>query len=369
MNLCNLTRLHDHRRTSPQCSFMLCNNFKNHNCFRGAFRFSVNILILLLSSFQSFSQGVIPTKGKDFWIGFPYNPDFGVGTRRCDVFITSDVSTSGTITIPQQGWSQAFTVTANQTTSITLPIIQVEHIASEVIENKGVEVITQDTVSVFAISFQTYTADATVIYPKQSLGTEYRIASYKGLSNSSPPNLNSELLVVSTEDGTQVLINPVVPTLGGHPAGIPFTVNLDAGESYQVLSSTYSNDLTGTVIKATDSSGSCRPFAVFSGSTCVNIPPGCGACDILYEQALPVANWGKTYYAVPFSFATDYTLRVLADQNGTSYSIDGGAPTFLNAGQFTEINNIPGSRCVIANKPVSVIQYMQGLSCAGAGDP
>ena len=329
----------------------------------------LTVLVVLAYASPAHSQGVIPTKGKEFWVGFPYMANFQVSSKRCELFITSEVSTSGTVSIPQTGWTQNFTVIANQTTTLALPLASVEHTTSEAVDNRGVKVVSQDTISVFSIAFQEYTSDATVIYPKQSLGTEYRTCSYPGLSVSSDPKVNSELLIVATEDGTQVAITPSCATFGGRPAGVPFNVNLNAGQSYQVLAANFSLDLTGTVIAATDSSGSCRPFAVFSGSTCVNIPAGCAACDVLYEQSIPVAYWGKTYFAVPFSFASNYTLRVLADQNNTSFTIDGGPPTILNAGQFTEINNITGTQCITSNQPVCVAQYMQGINCAGAGDP
>src|SRR5262245_1109598 len=149
--------------------------------------------------------GVIPTKGKEFWVGFPYNPDWSPSTptRRCDVFITAEIGTSGTISIPRQGWSQAFTVTANQTTTISLPVNQVENVLSEVVEDRGVFISTLDTVSVFAISFEAYTADATVVYPQQTTGTEYRISSYPGLSNASF-TLHSDFLIVASADDTQI---------------------------------------------------------------------------------------------------------------------------------------------------------------------
>lgn len=333
--------------------------------------FRTILLFLFVSSYVSsvHSQGVIPTKGKDFWVGFPLIVPVGSNSERCEVFITSEINTTGTVSVPRLGWTQNFIVTANQTTTISLPVGIVQHTTSEVIENRGVNITSIDTISVFAISFQDYSADAAVVYPKQSLGIEYRTCNYQGLPMAGFPDLSSELLIVSTEDGTQVKITPACSTLGGHAAGIPFTVNLDAGQSYQVLASAYNLDLTGTVIEATDTSGSCRPFAVFSGSTCVNIPSGCAACDVLYEQAIPVPNWGKTYFAVPFSFATKYTIRVLADKNNTSYSINGGPATILNAGQFTEINNITGTQCITANQPLCVAQYMQGVTCAAAGDP
>ncbi len=313
---------------------------------------------------SSTAQGIIPTKGKEFWMGFPRQPNGQVSTKRCEIFVTSEVNTSGIVLIPQQGFSLPFTVTANQTTTVTIPVATVEHTANQITDNKGVQILTLDTVSVFAISFQQYSADASVIYPKQSLGTEYRISSYQGLSG-----YPSQFLVVATEDNTQFTITPKAATLAGNAVGVPFTVSLNAGQSYQVQASQTTGDFTGTTVIATDSSGSCRPFAVFSGTMCVNIPVGCTWCDILFEQDLPVTHWGKTYYSTPFASTTKYTLRILADQNNTVYSVDGGPSVTLNAGQFTELSNLTAAKCISSNKPISVTQYMQGLACAGAGDP
>jgi hypothetical protein len=56
------------------------------------------------------------------------------------------------------------------------------HQGSEVIDNKSILIMTADTVAVFGINFEAYTADAQVVYPTQSIGTEYRIFSYQGLA-------------------------------------------------------------------------------------------------------------------------------------------------------------------------------------------
>ena len=333
---------------------------------------SIIFITCLLLTFSSHGQGsYIPTKGKEFWLGFMFQEQFSnsVGTKRLDVFITSYQATSGVISIPQQGWSQNFTVAANVTTTINIPNSIAEHSTTEVIENKGVHILTQDTVSVFAINFQKYTADGSKILPKHSLGTEYRISSYPGLTNSSYPNLSSEFLIVATEDDTQIEITPTAPTLGGRPAGVMFVVDLDAGESYEVIAQTATIDFTGTTINGTDSSGSCRPFAVFSGTVCTNIPNSCTACDHIFDQNLPVPTWGSTYYSVPFSFASSYSLRILADENNTAFTINNGSPQGLNAGQFYETNFFTSAACIQANKPISVIQYMEGVTCTGAGDP
>jgi len=323
------------------------------------------LFTLLVTGFtQLNAQDVVPTKGKEFWLGFMENYEVEAFQEALSIFITSDMNTSGTVSIPQQGWSQNFTVTANQTTTVTVPNALAEHYSNQVIENKGVFVSTQDTVAVFAINFNGYTADGTKILPIRSLGTEYRVATYSGILSAYP----SEFLIVATEDDTEVEITPSVATAGGNAAGVPFTVQLNSGQSYQVQSAIAEEDFTGTVIKGTEASGDCRPFAIFSGVSCTNIYPGCYACDHIFEENFPVETWGTDFYIVPFSFASSYTYRVLADQNGTIVDINGSTVN-LNAGQFIEYNDVSGVVCVSANKRVCTIQYMQGLDCGGAGDP
>ncbi len=313
-------------------------------------------------------QGAIPTKGKEFWVGFMQNWIVSPNdNEQLNLFITSEQNTSGTVEIPGQGWSVDFTVTANQTTTVNVPNNIAEHLDSEVIHERGIYVATEDTVAVFAINFQNYTADGTRILPIQTLGTEYRVAAYRSATTSA--SNGSELLVVATEDDTEVEIIPTVNTFGGNPAGVPIIVQLNRGQSYQVKSASETLDLTGTVVRATEESGPCRPFAVFSGAVCAVVPGNCTACDHIYEQNMPTQTWGSEYVVIPFNNTTRYTYRVLAHEDNTTFSANGGAPTTINAGQFIEFNAVTDTRCVEADKPIAVIQYMEGFSCAQSGDP
>jgi len=334
------------------------------------FRYIVLGLFLFLFSIKLFSQQsqVTSTRGKEFWLGFLEQKNFSNSeTKRLDIFISSDRNTSGTISIPLLSYSVPFTITANVSTTINIPNALAENINDEIIDNKGILIQSLDTISVYAINFEKYSADGTLVLPTNSLGTEYRVSGYEAVQTSDM-DVNSMALIVATEDNTEIDIIPAVNTLGGKLAGNTYTINLNAGETYQIKGNG-TIDITGTIIKATSNSGTCRPFAVFSGNICVNIPKGCQACDALYEQEYPIAIWGKDYLISPFNFASSYTYRVLANVDGTTFTVNGGQSHTLNAGQFYEANYVSSPVYISSNNNISVTQYMQGKDCSLAGDP
>lgn len=306
----------------------------------------------------------LPTMGREFWLSYMRN---AYNAQNLRVTITSNTATSGTVTIPLQGWSAPFTVTAGGVATITVPNTA-ENTVGDVVGNKGVLVSAVDSVSVYATNFQNFSLDATQVLPLASLGLNYRVDAGPGL-----PGFNdfyrSELLIVATANGTQITITPSVATDGFHPAGVPYTVNLNAGETYQVMSASEVTDLTGTTINGTVLNGPCRPFAVFGGSMCANVPTGCPACDHIFEQCMPLETWGTDHQTIPLAGMGSYTYRVLADQNATAVTVNGGAPIVLNAGQSMTVNGAAQPVCIHADKPISSVQILEGYNCSGAGDP
>lgn len=323
-------------------------------------------LCIVLASCSAIAQAptLLPTRGVRFWAGFMQN---GFGAQALRVHVLSTTATSGTVSIPLTGWSAPFNVAANSVAVVDVPV-SAENSGSEATLNKGVLIQSQDSVNVFISSFQNFTHDASQILPENSLGNAYRVDAYQGLPNFN--NLHkSELLIAATQDGTQVSITPSANTLGGQPAGVPFIVNLNAGQTYQVQAATDVLDLTGTVVQATAASGVCRPFVVIGGSMCATAPGSCSACDHIFEQLVPLTAWGTRYFTTPVNGVSGSTYRILANQNGTSITINGGAPIVLNAGQKHEVNANANPVCVQASLPVSVAQVLEGFSCAGSGDP
>lgn len=297
-------------------------------------------------------------------MGFMQN---AYGAQNLQLQIAAQAATSGTVSMPLTGWSMPFSVGSSGTVNVTIPLTA-ENAGTESVNNKGILVQSQDTITVTAVSLQSFTTDAAQVLPTGSLGTAYRAQGYRGLPGFTD-FYKSELLIVATQDGTQVVITPSAQTSGGHPAGVPFTVNLNAGQTYQVQAQVAALDVTGTSVVGTAQSGPCRPFAVFSGSMCANVPVACPACDHVYEQMVPTAQWGTTFHSVRFQNTTTCTYRVLADQNNTHVTISGGAPITLNAGQTYEANGVTTAVCISSDLPVSVVELMEGNNCATVGDP
>jgi gliding motility-associated-like protein len=319
---------------------------------------------LYLPPIRAQAPDPLATKGLDFWLGFMQN---AYGAQELRVHIASQNGTTGTVTIPRTGWTTSFSVGANGVSTVIVPISN-EHTGSELISDKAVRVQALDSVTVSLSSFQSFTSDAAQVMPIEALGTQYRAQGYRGLPGFSD-FYKSELLVVATADDTELEITPSVNTSGGRPAGVPFIVTLDAGQTFQVQSALAALDITGSTVRATTNSGSCRPFAVFSGSMCANVPVTCPACDHIVEQMVPTAKWGRNFHTVPMQGASSYTFRILADQNNTAVTIDGGAPVMLNAGQTHQVNGATQPVCITADKPISAVQLMEGFNCALAGDP
>ncbi|MEX2591083.1 MAG: PKD domain-containing protein [Chitinophagales bacterium] len=317
---------------------------------------SILCIILYLSCIFPVSSQNFSTLGDRFWLGFMEN----YSGPTLYVYISSDVNTTGTISIPLQGWTQNFNVTAGTTTEIQVPTGQGQTIGSGIFPN-GILVETEENVAVFALNYEGYTSDATVVAPVNTLGNHYYVMAYKDNQTFSS---SSEFLIVAAYDNTTIEIVPSVNTLNGNAANVPFQVTLNAGQVYQVQSN---GDLSGSLVTSFDSGDGCKDFALFAGNICTGVI--CPYCDHLNEQMFPTSTWGMTYVLPPLLTRANDRYRVQASVNGTQISINGGAAINLNAGQHHQFNT--GQATVVtSNNPISVYQFSMGSDCDGTNsDP
>jgi len=185
------------------------------------------------------------------------------------------------------------------------------------------------------------------------------------------------LTFIAREDDTHVTLRPtatVKPGIGvkGGPAGVPLTYTMDAGESIQL---NQIQELTGSPLFAD------KRFAVFGGSTCLNIPIDAYACDGAHQQIPPVRALGNAYAAVR------YRDRVVGKLESPPWRLVGaakdttlvwtpakppGAPSTLTLGQVADFNAAGPFhvRSQDDDHPFYASAYMTGgQAFGGAGDP
>jgi len=301
------------------------------------------------------------TEGTDFWFGFIQ----GRANNNHYVEITVTGRESATFSIYIGGSStplnnQQYTIGANSSMQIRIPVNLVEPVLSEKVLPMGINLKSDVPVNVYALNHDNNSSDVAVIYPEESLGNAYFTMCYKPHVDWDNLNhgRNSEFAVVAAHDSTRITNTPSKNSDGGHPANTPFSILLNRGELFQVQS--LSEDLTGSYIV------SDKPVAVYAGSFSTTIPfetPN-GGWDHMYEQMPPVKTWGREYYTVPlYGRSKDY-FRIMACLDHTAVQIGNNPPFFLNRGEFHEEPLSVPTR-IIADKPILVSQYSQSRSNDG----
>ena len=306
------------------------------------------LLVLLGQTISSFGQAK-DSRGKDFWVMF--NANLSVPT--ITVFITSDVNTTGTVSIPGMGFSTNFTVTANTVTPVVLPTAVSQH-TNNVKDNKGVHITSVEEVTVYGLNYAPFTTDAFLSLPTDVLGLEYIVLTYGGLA------ARSSFGVVATQNNTTVTITPAVAA-GGRAANVPYTLTMNQGETYELRGGT---DMSGTRIT------SDKPIGVMGSSECANIPPNAAYCDHIVEMIPPLETYGRTFATVPLKSRTNGdTWRLLASEDNTVIRINGVAEPAINKGQWRE-KIITSASVIQSDKPIMIAQYSNGSSFSGnPGDP
>lgn len=328
--------------------------------------------VFLFSHSQDFTN-----KGKDFWIGYGNHVRmFGGGVAETmELYITSDVNTTGKVEIASIGFSQNFSVTANQI--VTLAIPRGAALSDEGLFNHGIHVTAQKPVVVYSFIYVSNISGATLCLPTATLGRDYYSINYTQLSNE--PNSFSYFFALATDTGTTTVeIIPSQLTRGGRAAGVPFTVNLNQGQIYQVLSNI---DLTGSSIRSINNGSGCKRIAVFNGSGKININAvgSNNSSDNLYQQMYPTSTWGKTYVTVPSINTSNpsgqYNMfRIFKSQPDAVVKLNGVVlpNAIFTADQYTTLPSTNQPQLIESDMPIMVAQYFpsQGTSGnSGIGDP
>ncbi|HTG45250.1 MAG TPA: IgGFc-binding protein, partial [Verrucomicrobiae bacterium] len=136
-------------------------------------------------------------------------------------------------------------------------------------------------------------------------------------------------------------------------SGVPYSVVLQAGETYQFRDTQNTpHDVTGTLIIAD------KPVAVFGSHQCANVATkDVFFCDYLVEQLLPSQHGGTNFVVMPLKTRNGDTFRFLALEDKTDVFVNGVvvAPN-LDRGRFRETLRT-GPSHIRSTRPIMVAQY------------
>jgi hypothetical protein len=185
------------------------------------------VLALLFASSVSLAQD-FSNKGKEFWVGYGnHQVMYTNNGQGLDLYFTSDVNTTATVEIPGSGFTTTVNVTANQISSVNIP--QSATLSEEGKFNKGIHVVAEKPIVVYAHLYYQAVSGATLVLPVATLGREYYSINYTQYAQGNISDAYSYFFVVATEDNTTIEITPVAATIGGRAPNIPFTETLNKG--------------------------------------------------------------------------------------------------------------------------------------------
>ncbi|WP_183579965.1 gliding motility-associated C-terminal domain-containing protein [Mucilaginibacter sp. X5P1] len=312
------------------------------------------VIVFTCYCLYGYSQGTT-SMGTEFWTAYMANtnPPGTSGGSQMDLYITSNVNTSGTVTFSDGNTPIPFTVTANNVTVLTMPAST--YISSQGTFNEGIHITSLQPIAIYAHIFAQESSGATLLLPVNAMGKDYYSINYTQNANETA---YSTFMIIATEDNTTVEITPSVKLLDGTAANAPFTITLKKGQVYQGLAG---KDLSGTRIRSISSgSGPCTKIAVFSGSSRIEI--GCNAAQItsdnLFQQVYPTASWGENYITVPLAGRSYDVFRIALSNPATNVQVNGKAvasSSFVN-GFYYEFNATT-PQVITADQPIQVVQY------------
>jgi IgGFc binding protein len=221
-----------------------------------------------------------------------------------------------------------------------------------------------------------YSNDASLLLPATTLTDDYASIVWPSTNKRS-----GFLAVTATQDATQVQLfgNGQFAAGAGIAASGNGTVTLNRGDvllalaDHSVAPGSYGADISGTRIKAS------HPVQVIGGQSCANIPTATtDACDHIEHAMLPVETLGNDYlvtFPAALASTSPHVVRIEAIQSNTHLTFDPSsisAPTTLQpASAPLELDNVTKDFRVTSDKPLLVVQFMQGQASvpSGSGDP
>lgn len=114
------------------------------------------------------------TEGTDFWFGFMEGRNDNNNVHYIEITVTAREETKFSIFFGKSVVAyETKTVSANSSVQIRIPLNLAEATGSETIQDRGIHLVAEKPVNVYALNWDRNSADVAVMYPIESLGKEY----------------------------------------------------------------------------------------------------------------------------------------------------------------------------------------------------
>lgn len=329
------------------------------------------LLLFFWSSAPLFAQ--LTTIGREFYVGFLENNRTENRVDVAKVIITANEDVTGFIRSPTRTIEFEIAQGEQFVQEFSSDSENIIHRTSGEIESKSLYISTSGLVTVHAFNERQRSADGTVVLPVTALGKEYYAMAHHDVFGpdqepGSNTNFESAVLIVATEDDTDLEIVTTYRTINTIPAGAPINITLDAGETYQIKAN---GDLTGTRVRVLNGEdGDCKNVAVFAGNKMTSAGDCGTTADHMYQQAYPTFAWGKEFVHIPLAGRTSGEIvKILASKDDTQVMVNGQSIANLDEGEFIKTEFARDEVAVIeTSKPSSVAFIAKSQGCNAPSD-
>ncbi|MCF8256995.1 MAG: PKD domain-containing protein [Flavobacteriales bacterium] len=325
------------------------------------------LLVLMLSVGDVWAQ--VDT---EFWFAAPEVSQDGSNFDRPITLRITTLGQASTVTVTQPANGGfvpiAINVAANASANIDLtPFINtIENKPANAVLNFGLHITATAPVSIYyeVVSQQCLcNPEIFALKGMNAVGNGFIVPFQTFLNNGGgyAPTPYSSFDIVATENTTTVTITPT-QAIVGHPAGVPFTFNLDQGQTWSGTASSQAaaQHPSGTVVT------SDRPIAITIKDDLLSGAPYGGCADLMGDQIVPIDKVGEEYIVMKGGLNGPDRVFIVGTQNGTTVAVAGAGAGTINAGQTLTVDITAASTYIVASAPVYVL-HLSGFGCEVGG--
>ncbi|MBW6480329.1 MAG: PKD domain-containing protein [Bacteroidales bacterium] len=235
------------------------------------------------------------------------------------------------------------------------------------IYNRGIQITSTNLITAYFEVGTINNPDIFSLKGRNALGEDFYVP-FQDINYNEPLGIRpySGIYLVATEDNTEIIVTPTNPVFPGRPAGVPFTLYLNRGQSIAIVPDNYDtsgnlpeNRLAGTRVQ------SDKPIAVSTSDDSVRGLPG-GCYDLIGDQLIPTKIIGTEYIAMRGRLTIPEHFYVLATEPNTTVEIDGVTEAVLQPGEQFRWEFSKQTYYIKTSKP-SYVYHVAGFGCEQGG--